>query len=462
MKNALSRRDFLAMTAAGGASLLAGCTTTAPIVRKLGPNAKLNHACIGVGGMMGGNDFDSFKSHPSLEIVAFCDVDSNFRAKAAAKVPGARQYTDWREMLAKESDKIDSVNVTVPDHMHAIIAMSAMRAGKHVYCQKPLAHDVAECRAMAQLAKKSGLVTQLGTQAASGLGDRLAVHFMRSGVLGKIKRVLLFSNRPGAVEAYRLVGPRPAQGSPVPESLNWELWTGTAPERPFVPHIYHPSIWRCWQDFGTGWSGDIGCHIFDCVWKGLQLTAPKSVVAEVQESWKNSPERRGDTWPQSNHITWIFPGSEITEGPELKIEWMDGGNVPEPDIVEQMSSGKIDVKSYEGSVVIGTEGMMMTPNGSGPILLPHSKFEKIERPQSKGPNHYHRFVNACLGGEMTESHFVQTGPMAEAIILGTVAIRVPGEKLEWDAKHLRVANSDAANKLLRRTYRKGWELDLKV
>ncbi len=152
----------------------------------------------------------------------------------------------------------------------------------------------------------------------------------------------------------------------------------------------------------------------------------------------------------------------MTDGRELTIEWLDGGNLPEPDIVSQMSSGTIDATSYEGSVVIGTEGMMILPNTSGPILLPRSKFEKIERPQLKGPSHYHRFVNACLGGEMTESHFVQTGPMAEAIILGTVAIRVPGEKLEWDSKHLRVRNSAEADRLLKRTYRKGWELDLKV
>ena len=258
---------------------------------------------------MGGVDLSNFISHPKLEIVAICDVDKSHLAEAAKQAPAARQYTDWRELLAREGDRFDSCNVSVPDHMHGAIALAAIRAGKHVYCQKPLAHDVLECRALALAARKAGVVTQLGTQFAAGRGDRLAVKLLRRGVIGKVKRVVLCSNRPGA-EAVRLLGPRPAQGTPPPENLAWDLWIGTAPERPYAPTIYHPGIWRTWQDFGTGWSGDIGCHIFDAVWKGLGLTAPISVVAEVQDSWRNSPERRHDTWPQSDHITWMFSGSD--------------------------------------------------------------------------------------------------------------------------------------------------------
>ncbi len=461
VKHCFDRRQFIALSAAGGIGLVSGCATTAPVVRKNSPNAKLNHACVGVAGMMGGGDFDSFKSHPRLEIVAFCDVDANHRAVAAKKCPDARQYIDWREMLAKEGDKVDSVNVTVPDHMHAAIALAAIRAGKHVYCQKPLAHDVAEIRAMARAAKKYGVVTQLGTQHAAGPGDRMMVQFLQQGLIGKVKRVVLCSNRPGA-EQYRLLGPRPAQGENPPETLAWDLWNGTAPARPFAPKIYHPVMWRSWQDFGTGWSGDIGCHIFDAVWKGLGLTAPKSVIADEQESWIKSPERRADTWPQSNHITWIFPGNEKTEGNELKVEWFDGEKFPPQEILDIAKSGGMENYPGEAAMVVGTEGSILLPHTSGPIFCPREKFTSVQRPQLKGPSHYHRFVNACLGGDMTESHFVQTGPMAETIILGTVAIRMPGTLLEWDSAHMKIPNCAEAEKFLRRIYRKGWEVDLNV
>ena len=459
MNNQISRKKFLALSALGGLGLMAGYVHAAP--RKIAPDAKLRHACIGVGGM-GGVDLESFKSHPRLEIVAICDVDKTHLAEAAKKLPNARQYTDWRELLAKEGAQIDSCNVAVPDHMHAIIALAFIRAGKNVYCQKPLAHDVAECRALALAAKKAGVVTQLGTQFASGRGDLQGVQLLRKGVIGKIKRVILCSNRPGA-ESYRLAGPRPTQGSPVPPELAWDLWIGTAPERPYAPGIYHPTLWRSWQDFGTGWSGDIGCHIFDAVWKGLGLTAPLSVVAEVQDSWKNSKERRADSWPQSNHITWMFPGSDLTEKDELPIEWFDGDKYPPADVQQiALSDAKIPEYPAESSLVIGTEGSLLLPHQSMPVLLPRDKFKSVERPDVRGPSHYHRFADACLGGLATESHFLQTGPMAEAIILGTVAIRVPGEVLLWDAKKLRIPNHPEAQRLLRRTYRKGWEVDLKV
>ncbi len=453
----MNRRQFLAASAGAGAfNLISGCATARP--RTISPNDKLHHACIGVGGMMGGTDLSNFHSHARTQIVAICDVDKNNLAKASALVPDARQYTDWREMLAQEGDKIDSVNATVPDHMHALIAMSALRAGKHVYCQKPLCHDVAECRALAHAARTSGLVTQLGTQHASGAGDRIGVQYLREGAVGTVKRVILCSNRPGAIDAYRLMGPRPAKGEAAPAHLSWDLWLGTAPEREFAPEIYHPSKWRAWQDFGTGWSGDIGCHIYDAVWKGLGLTAPLSVTAEVQESWKNSPARRGDTWPQSDHITWVFPGNAKSGHKDFTVEWYDGLIYPPAEVQDLAKAAGFTEYPAESAMVIGTDGAMLLPHTSGPVLLPKSKFEGRVKPKLAARNHYHHFLDACLGGEKTESHFVQTGPMAEAIILGTVAIRVPDTVLQWDSAQLRVSNSEAANKLLRRTYRKGWEV----
>jgi hypothetical protein len=184
-------------------------------------------------------------------------------------------------------------------------------------------------------------------------------------------------------------------------------------------------------------------------------------VAEVQDSWKNSPERRADTWPQANHITWMFPGSDMTGGSELQVEWFDGDKYPPQDIQKiALSDPKVAEYPPEGAMVIGTEGALLLPHQDMPVLLPREKFKDVPRTIEKGPTHYHRFVNACLGGEPTASHFMQTGPMSEAIILGTVAVRVPDQVLEWDSKHMKITNHPEANRLLRRHYRQGWEVKL--
>jgi len=458
MKRLLNRKEFLALSALGALGVAAH--GAAPSRRRTARNGILRHACIGTIGI-GTQDFAQLTEHPKLKVVALCDVDSNHLAEAATKAPEARLYSDWREMFAREGDNIDSCNISVPDHMHAIITLEAIRAGIHVYCQKPLAHDVVECRAMTIAARGAGIVSQLGTQHASGPGDRLAVHFLREGVLGKVSRVILCSNRTSAVP-FRLEGPRPVQGETPPASLNWDLWLGNAPERPYAPDIYHTKKWRSWQDFGTGWSGDIGCHIFDAVWKGLGLTAPESVVANVQPSWRESPARRADTWPQSNHITWTFPGNEKTASRELQVEWFDGDIFP-PAEAQEIST-RLGFAKYpeEAALVIGTEGSLLLPHRSGPRLYPLEKFSNLSKPDLSGPDHHARFVDACLGGAPTDSRFDQTGPMSEAILLGTVAVRLPGQRLDWDARALRIPNFPSADKLLRRKYRKGWEVDLSV
>lgn len=446
MNTHFTRRRFISTTTASLAALSVGRAESSP-------NAKLNHACIGVGGM-GAGDMQQFLQHGNVQIVAICDVDKQRLDAAAKLVPGVRAYTDWRELMAKEGDKIDSVNVAVPDHMHAAITMTALAAKKHVYCQKPLCHDVAECRAVANAAKQAGVVTQLGTQYASSLGDRMMVQLLKEGVIGKVKRVVLCSNRTGAVDAYRLEGPRPAAGVMPPAHLDWDLWLGTAPERSFAPDIYHPMKWRAWLDFGTGWSGDIGCHIFDAVWKGLGMTAPKSIVADVQKSWVDSPQRRADTWPQANHITWTFPGSGMSEG-DFEVEWFDGAMYPPKEVRDIARMNKYP---EESAMVIGTEGAILLPHQSAPRLYPHEKFKGHPYPKPEPRNHYHHFVEACLGGGMTESHFGQTAPMTEAILLGTVAIRVPGETLQWDSPKMEIANNATAHGLLKRTYRDGWKV----
>ena len=455
---AWSRRRFLRVAAAAGlgAPFIVSCRTPQPAPRVISPNGKLNHACIGVGGM-GWVDLQNFQQHPRVQIVALCDVDSGHLERAAKAVPGARLYSDWRELLRKEGDQIDSVNVAVPDHMHFAIACSAVQKAKHVYCQKPLCHDVAEVRALTLAAVQQGVRTQLGTQVASTVNERTAVQWLKEGRIGKVTHAYLCSNRPGAVENYRLKGPRPAVGEPPPASLQWDLWLGTAPARPYASEIYHPTKWRAWQDFGTGWSGDIGCHIFDPVWKGLGLQPPLTVQAEVQTSWKESPERRADTWPQGDHITWTFPGNDKTGGRELVLEWFDGEFYP-PEHIRRLYSA--DLKEYpsESSILIGTEGSLLIPHNSLPQLLPEEKFKDLKRPLLPPRNHYHHFVDACLGGENTESHFAQTGPMTEAILLGTVAIRLPDQKLEWDSARLKFNNPAEVNRPLRRRYRDGWHI----
>jgi predicted dehydrogenase len=402
---------------------------------------------------MGWGDLQNFLQHPRTQVVALCDVDAQNLKKAAEAVPQARLYADWRELLEKEGDKFDSVNVTVPDHMHFPIAYRAIQKGKHVYCQKPLCHDVGEVRALIQAVEQKKVVSQLGTQMASGVGDRTAVQLLRTGAVGKIKHVYLCANRPGAVENYRLKGPRPSQAIQPPDALQWNLWLGNAPARPYAPDIYHPVKWRAWLDFGTGWSGDIGCHIFDAVWKGLNLKAPKSVTAKVQQSWQESPERRTDTWPQANHITWVFPGNELTAASELIIEWFDGEFYPPREIRALYS---VDDYPTESAMLIGTEGAMLIPSGTVPFLLPEDRFKTLPRPKFTNRNHYHHFADACLGAERTESHFAQAGPMTEAILLGTVAVRNPNQKLEWDAAQMKFPNHAAAETLLRRQYREGW------
>ena len=446
----VSRRKFIqtAATAAVAAPFILRCSSGTSSSDNI-----LNHACIGVGGM-GWSDLNKFKEHPNVRIVAICDVDAENLKKASELLPDARTYTDWRELLKKEANNIESVNVTVPDHNHFPIAYAAIQKGKHVYCQKPMCHDVSEVRLLTEAAVRAGVITQLGTQVAASIGDRLGVQWIKEGAIGKVKHAYLCSNRPSAVD-YRLEGPRPSQGQEPPASLNWDLWIGTAPVRPYAPEIYHTMKWRAWQDFGTGWSGDIGCHIFDAVWKGLGLKAPKSVIAEVQQSWKDSPERRSDNWPQGDHITWMFPGNNFTEKDVLPLEWFDGEFYPPQEVQDLFTGGEYPAES---AMLIGTEGALLIPHGGIPVLLPESKYENYIKPELEPGNHYQNFIVACLGGPMSESHFAQTGPMTEAILLGTVAIRVPDTLLEWDSVNMKFPNYPDAERYLRRSYRKGWNV----
>jgi len=457
----VNRRSFLASSALAATGFFAGCQSTHP--RGISPNSKLCHACVGVGNM-GWADISNFRTHARAQIVALCDVDQNHLAKAAKEFPGARTYTDWREMLAKEGDRIDSVNIAVPDHNHTAIAVNAMRAGKHVYCQKPLCHEIAECRLLRDTAKQMNVVTQLGVQHSAGIGDRMAVQMVKARAVGTVEHVYLFSNRKGV---SRIEVTRPQKADPVPASLDWELWLGTAPYRPFAEKVYHPLLWRIWRDFGSGWIGDIGCHLHSSVWKGLGLTAPLTVKAEVQESWKNTPERFKDTWPLGAHITWVYPGNRMTGGKPLTIDWYDGFTgvsaahlLPPPEIQALAKQVGLERLPEEGSVVEGSEGWLLLPHTNAPRFIPkQAGTAKPDKPVlPPWPSHYHEFLNGCIEGRRTSADFAAIVPMVEAILLGNVAERVPDTTLTWDPAAMRVTNNETANGYLRRPYRKGWEL----
>jgi predicted dehydrogenase len=223
--------------------------------------------------------------------------------------------------------------------------------------------------------------------------------------------------------------------------------------RPYAPDVYHPAAWRGWQDFGTSWIADMGTHLLDATWRGFDLKAPASVVAEVEESWKASQGRRAENWPQAEHVTWTFPGGTLTDGRPLTVEWFDGEMLPPADVRAMVP---IDPYPKEAALWIGTEGVMLQIIGSGPLLYPAEKFKDRPRPKPEPRNHTHHYVDACLGLAKTESHFAQTGPTAEAILLATIAVRCFGHTLTWNPAGMKIGGCAEAQGMLRRTYRSGW------
>ncbi|MDB4435463.1 Gfo/Idh/MocA family oxidoreductase [bacterium] len=314
-KTLTSRRHFL--KTAAGAPLILSNLRAAPSA-----NGKLNLAAVGVDGK-GWSDLTSLASHPNVNVTAICDVDTARMAKAMAKFPNARAYQDWREMLETEGDKIDSVQVATPDNMHAPISIAAMERGKHVYCEKPLAHEVAETRAMVEAAAKARVVTQMGNQIQSTIEYRSAVALIQQGVIGKIKEVHAWS---GA--SFPRKG-RPPGADPIPKTLDWDKWLGVAPERPYKKGIYHPFQWRAWQDFGTGPLGDFMCHIMDSPFKALELTAPTSVkTTSVPDDWASSEAANKENWPAWATYEYLYPGTKWTVGNTIKAFGMTGAKSP--------------------------------------------------------------------------------------------------------------------------------------
>ena len=439
-----SRRSFLQDLALG--VMIAPWVTSG--ARALSPNGKIRHATFGCSGM-GASDIDDLAKHPALEVVAGCDVDEKTFAAFKKKFPNARLYTDFRELLEKETD-LDSVNVSTPDHMHAPIGLAALKRGIHVYGQKPLAHDIAEVRAMTTLAAEKKLVTQMGIQIHSGKEYRSAVKLIQSGVIGKVREVHTWSSKKWGDN-----GAMPDRIDPVPAGLHWDFWLGVCAERPFIgKEWYHPGTWRKRLDFGTGTFGDMGCHIYDPVFAALALTAPLSVRSE-------GPAPNAHSWATDAIIHYEFPGTAYTEGKTVKVIWYDGDQRPPAEIQARLrgADGEVGEESAtipsQGSIFLGTDGVMVLPHIAMPKLYGAATGREVEK--VAGDNHYHQFLKTILGERAnTDASFAYAGPLTEGVLLGGVATRFPKKVLEWDAAKLAFSNVPEANEWVRRPYRAGY------
>lgn len=444
----MNRRRFLQHAAS--AALAAPFVTSG--LRAVSPNGKLQHAAIGVGGQ-GQSDLDAFLSHPQFQLVAIADVDDNTLRRAQArygeKFPDLRVYRDWRELLEKEADRIDSINVATPDHMHAAAGLKAVNLGKHLYGQKPLTQNLWECRKLTEAARAKGVVTQMGIQVSSDFTERFAVEIVHAGVIGKVKAVHSFSEK-----EWGDMGPVPTQYDEPPPSLDWNGWLGVATDRPFIKGYYHPGNWRKRRDFGTGTLGDMGCHIFSSWYRALGLTAPLKVT-----STGGSPANETN-WAVGLQVEYIFPATQYTDG-EVSVTWYDGKRRPPQEILDLIEKDPDQPTKVpgQGNIIIGTEGMLLHPHMSTPRLFPRAKFKDFRFPKLEPRDHYREFVDRCLDGKgQPSANFEYSGPLTEAVLLGCVASILPNKTLEWDTKALTFTNSDEANKYIKRQYRTGWEI----
>lgn len=433
-----SRRQFL--------HAVAFASATAPSflrnLRAASPNATLRHASFGASGMAAA-DIQSILNAPSVSLVAVADVEVSRAADLKKKFPDLRVYQDWRQLLDKERE-LDSVNVSTPDHMHAPIAMSAMQLGRHVYCQKPLTHNIHESRQLTEFARSRKLVTQMGIQIHSASEYRLAVELIQQLAIGKVREVHTWSGK-----KWGDPSPLPNRKDTPPAGFDWNLWLGVAAERPFIGDgYYHPGNWRKRLDFGTGTFGDMGCHIYDPVFKALDLTAPLSVRSE-------GPAPNQWNWSVNAIIHYVFPGTKVTEDKTVKVTWYDGDERPPKDITALIGDQPVP---DQGSIFVGTKGVLLLPHIGPPQLLPEKDFEGFQKPKVTGVDHWRQWVEACRGGKPPSANFDYSGPLTETVLLGGVATHFPKTTLEWNADAVKFTNLADANQHVRSTYRKGWEV----
>ncbi|PYI87408.1 MAG: oxidoreductase, partial [Verrucomicrobia bacterium] len=402
----------------------------------------LNIAAIGAGGK---GDVD-VAGCDSENIVALCDVDVNRAADTFKKHPSAKRYKDFRVMLEKEKS-IDAVTVSTPDHMHFPASMMAIKLRKHVYCQKPLTHTIAEARKLTEAARRYKVATQMGNQGHSDRWLRRNVELVQGGVIGQVREAHCWTDRPIWPQGIN----RPTDTVTVPDTLNWDLWLGVAPWRPYSP-AYVPFKWRGFWDFGTGALGDMGCHVYDMPFWALKLGAPTSVVAQQEGMTEESP-------PKWSIITYEFPAREGS-GRSLvpaKFVWYDGGKKPSADLAK----GK--TLPTNGVILVGDKDTLYVPSywGKGEFLsgAKYDDFKSVPETLPKADHfdrcHYEEWIAACKGGPKPNSNFDNSGPLTEMVLLGNVALRAE-KKIEWDAKRLKVTNDKSVNQFLTKNYRKGW------
>jgi predicted dehydrogenase len=435
-RSSFSRRSFLKTI--GTAALAAPFVTTDLIAKP--PSDVLRHASFGASGMAW-EDIRQLARSKHVRLVAVAEVDLRRTEELRKLFPRTMIYQDWRELLDRHAKDIDSVNVSTPDHMHAPMAMSAMQLGKHVYCQKPLTHDLYETRKLTEYARWRGLVTQMGIQIHSSSFYRSAVLLVRAGAIGKVKEVHSWVGN-----AWGDTSPLPTASDPVPQGFDWDLWLGVCNERPFIGNeYYHPVNWRKRLDFGTGSLGDMGCHIFDPVFGALDLTSPMTVRSDGTgpNQWN---------WPVNDQVQYVFPGTAYTADKSLPLTWYDGSQRPRASIKALLEG---DDFPGAGSIFVGTQGVLVLPHVARAILYPDKKFKELKFPDVKEESHWGLFVDACLGGSRTSAGFDYSGPLAEAVLAGTVALRFPQTTLHWNAPTLSFAEG-MANGYIRRAYRPGW------
>lgn len=435
----LDRRRLLQGGATGLAALLLPSRVFA---QHASPGEMLNVAAVGVGGM-GGADLASIASDPKVRIVALCDVDSTRLAAAQLKHPEAKTFADWRRLFDEMHKDIDAVLVSTPDHMHGPITLAAMSLGKHVYCQKPIAHNLRECRAMAEMASAKGLVTQMGTQIHSHGAYRSAVATLQAGVIGKVSEAHLWVSKSWAGPAAG----RPDRSDPIPETLDWDLWLGGAPERPYVNGLYHPASWRGWRDFGAGTLGDMGCHIFDPVFSALGLGSPVSVSSK-------GLAHGIETFSANSDIEYVFPGTKHTTD-TLKMRWTDGNSTSRPRAELAELPPEVALPGA-GSFLIGEKGIMVIPHWSAPRLYRAGAVLEAEITTLEDRNHWHEWTAACRGEGETSTPFDYSGPLTEAVLIGTLAASAPDKTFEWDAKEMTLGD-ETLDALIGREYREGWK-----
>ena len=464
MNMKVNRRSFIgigaAFAAAGCQSRKGGCPA---ITSTRSPNSLVRHLSIGCGNRAWG-DVKELCTHPSVEMAAFCDVDSEFLSRAKNTFPKARFYRDWREMYEKEFDSCDSVCVGAPDHHHVAMATAALKAGKHVYLEKPMAKTMVEAKFLRDVAAKAGVVTQMGTQYNAYAADRQVVAMLRNKTLGPVEHVYLYSTRKGLSRRRRLM----PKIVPVPKYLDWDLWLGSAAERPYAEGVYHPLIWRIWRDLGSGWIGDIGCHLIAAVWRGMNLgdTPVKSVWAETITDAEDGVKDK--VWPTAAHIVFDFDGTPASGGKPFKFEWFDGCSEPDALAPAQFRPpAEIDAlytktpwgsRPHEGKAIKCRDGWILQPHGKDFAWAVRNDGRVVATPTvGPAPTHYHEFLNCVVKGGKAATDFSWSTYMRECVIAGEIAERVMGTKISWDAKARRF-DSAAANAFLTRSYRKGWEI----